>query len=84
MGYTNEPTIALIAYSVSKEELQLLSSIYSSPVKYLYIGDGVSDEKKDWLLVKVSGNPVNRNRLKEFSNVNITITLPENYAITSI
>lgn len=81
-GYTNERTITLRASLVSADELEILSDIYTSPRVYYYVGDGTTDDSKDWVLVSVTGDGVNRRDKKKFGKVEITLTLPTFNTIT--
>lgn len=81
LGNKNTRKISLTAGNVSREELEILQDIYTSPAVYLYLSDGTSDEDKDWVFVKVSGDGIGRHKKNEFKKVNIDITLPEHYSI---
>lgn len=83
IGYKNERTITLAASTVSADELNRLSDIFTSPRVYLYVGGGSNDRVQDWVLVAVSGDGVNRRKNSNFGKVTIDVKLPEYYAITT-
>ncbi|MFZ2169378.1 MAG: hypothetical protein WAW61_07055, partial [Methylococcaceae bacterium] len=63
----------------------ILSDIYTSPRVYLEIGDGTTDEEKDWLLVDVTaGQSLVRRKKGNTSKIELTVTLPEWYNITML
>lgn len=84
VGYKNERTVTLVADEVAADELTILSQIYTSPRVYLYIGDGTTDEAKDWILVEVKGDNVNKKRKANFSKVQIDCILPEWFTINML
>ncbi len=85
VGYKNERIITLIADEVTADELTILSQIYTSPRVYLYIGDGTTDEAKDWVLVEVkSSDNSNRRKRGSFSKVQIECILPEWFSINML
>lgn len=84
MGYTNSRSFTLTAYSVSQDELDKLSDIYISPSTMIYVGDGTTDREQDWVFVSVQGDGIGKPRKRNFSNITITVTLKDYYAITEI
>ena len=82
-GYTNERTVTLRAKSVSADELEILSDIYTSPRVFLYVGDGTTDDMTDWVQVTVTGDNVVKRAKKNFGLVEIKVLLPEYYTITA-
>ncbi len=85
VGYKNERTVTLIADEVTEDELTILSQIYTSPRVYLYIGDGTTDEAKDWLLIEVkSSDNINRRKRNKFGKVQIDCILPEWFSINML
>ncbi len=83
IGYSNDRTISLTAASVSEDELEKLSDIYTSPRVLLYVGDGSGDRKQDWIQVTASGDGISRRRKAKFSKVSIEVKLPEYHAISA-
>ncbi len=85
IGYKNERTILATADIVAEDELDLYAGIYTSPRVYLYIGDGTTDEAKDWLMVTVkSQENIVKNRRGNNTEINIEILLPQHYNITML
>ena len=85
IGYKSTKTLSLIATGVSSDELALLSELYDSPRVYLYIGDGITDLEKDWLLVTVVKNDgVVKRRKANFGQFSIDIELPEHFTIKMV
>lgn len=85
VGYKNERTITLVNDDVSASELIILSDVYTSPRVYLYIGDGTTDETKDWIEVTITSKD-NQYKWKKqkFGTVKIDVQLPEWYTIKMI
>lgn len=84
IGYANERKIILVAESVSLEELEILEDIYISPRVYLYVGNGLNDRLRDWVLVSITGDGIGKPKKANFKKVTIEVTLPEYYAITKV
>ena len=85
IGYKSTKTLSLIATGVSSDELVMLSELYDSPRVYLYIGDGTSDEAKDWLLVTIVKNDgLVKRRKANFGQFSIDVELPEHYTISMV
>ena len=85
IGYKSTKTLSLIATGVSADELVMLSELYYSPRVYLYIGNGSSDEAKDWLLVTVIRNDgLVKRRKANFGQFAIDVELPEHYTISMV
>ena len=82
LGYKNVRTLSLTAGNVSSDELDKLADIYSSPRVYLYVGEGVTDEVNDWVLVTITGDGISRRKKDKHAKVNIEVTLPETYSIS--
>jgi hypothetical protein len=83
VGYKNERVISLVADDITEDELNVLSDIYVSDQIFLYIGDGNSDAKSDWVQVEITGGDKTvRRRRNNSGQVNIEITLPEYFSIT--
>jgi hypothetical protein len=82
IGYDNDRTLSLVAASVSDDELEKLSDIFTSPMVYLYVGTGTNDRIQDWVQVTVSGDGIGRRRKVKFGKVSIEVKLPKFYAIT--
>jgi hypothetical protein len=84
IGYKNERTLLLTA-DVSKDELEILQDIYTSPRVYLYVGTNNSDLPNDWIevTVKVSDAIVRRPK-GDYGRIDLTITLPEWFSIKMI
>lgn len=84
IGYKNERKISLVA-DVPNDELDKLVDIYSSPRVYLYIGNGSQDGDQYWLEVEANADQnIVRRRKANTGQINITVTLPENYSIKMI
>lgn len=84
LGYKNTRTLSLSA-EVDSDQLDVLSSIYTSPRVYLYIGNGTSDIKSDWIeLDSIKGDNINRRRKQRTGLVNIQATLPEWFSVKMI
>ena len=83
VGSKVNKVLSLSAASLSVDERLKLSQVLYSPRVYLYVGSG-DVRNQDFILVKATGDNVDRNKDKSFSDVNITIQLPKHYAITSI
>jgi hypothetical protein len=84
VGYSNDRTITLTASQVGAAELELLSDIYISPRVYYYVGNGSTDEQKDWILVTVAGDAIVRRPKLNFGKVDITIKLPKHYTVNEL
>lgn len=84
VGYKTKRIVSLVVHDISRERLENLSDIFTSPRVYLYVGDFTSDEEKDWIQVEQSGNNVVKERKKEFSQVRLDVTLPEKYSISML
>lgn len=85
VGYTNDRKLTLVADDVLNDELDILSDVYTSPRVYLEIGDGTTDEAKDWVRVDVvSSDNLVRRKKGNTSKVQLTVTLPEWYNITML
>ena len=84
VGYKNTRQISATA-KVSAEALTLFKDIYASPRVFLYIGDGTTDLKKDWLEVEADfSNPIVKLRKGNEATINAIIKLPEHYTITLV
>lgn len=81
-GIESSRTIEMNADFVTDDELDKLSDAFTSPRVYLYIGDGTSDLKQDWLIVKIQGDGINRRTRRKHSPVAVTVTLPRCHNIT--
>ena len=84
IGQTNDRTLTLRAINVTAEEREILSSIFTSPKVFLYVGDFTKDEKSDYVLVDVKGDNVVRFEKSKPSKVDLTVTLPKHYTITQL
>ena len=84
IGQTNDRTLTLRAINVTAEEREILSSIFTSPKVFLYVGDFTKDEKSDYVLVDVKGDNVVRFEKDRPSKVDLTVTLPKHYTITRL
>ena len=62
----------------------MLSDIFVSPRVFLYIGDGSTSLDTDYIEVTVKGDGLIRDRKNKFSRVDLTVTLPQTYAITML
>ena len=86
IGYRCEREMILKSDSVPADELMLLADLQRSPRIYLYVGTSPSNTAADWLLLKdisFSDNIV-RQPKKKFTDVSLTITLPETFNITML
>jgi hypothetical protein len=84
VGYRNKRQISATTQATS-EQLEKLSDIYASPRVYLYIGDGTTDLKSDWVEVDIQAfNPLVRRRRGNNGYISITITLPTHYTIKMV
>lgn len=83
VGYKNERKLTLVAENISKEELEIISDIYTSPCVYIYIGDGTSDLKTDWLQVTINAQDnIVKNKKGDYVDIIFDVTLPKQYTIT--
>lgn len=84
VGYRSERKIDLYS-EATREQLEKLSDLYTSPRVYLYIGSNNSDTTADWLEVTAEAfEGIVRPSKKNLINFNITVTLPEQYNITML
>lgn len=82
IGYESTKELALVAYDVTAEQLDILQDLYKSMRVYLYIGT-TGDAPTDWLLVNVtSGTNVSRRRKGNTGKIEVTIRLPKQYQVT--
>lgn len=85
LGSKVKRQLDLVAENVSANELLILSDLYTSPRVYLYIGDKTDYSPQNWLLVKVKNTDnIIKRRKANFSDIDLTIELPENSTISSI
>jgi hypothetical protein len=49
----------------------------------LYVGSG-TDEEKDWIIVRVTGDNIGRTRKQRNTKISINIELPTGYAVAEI
>ena len=84
IGQTNDRTLTLRAINITAEEREILSSIFTSPKVFLYVGDFTKDEKSYYVQVDVKGDNVVRFEKSKPSKVDLTITLPKYYTITQL
>jgi len=84
IGYKNERQISLFA-DVPNSQLDKLVDIYTSPRVYLYIGNGSQQGDQYWLEVEAASSPnIVRRPKANTGQININVTLPENYTIKMI
>lgn len=81
IGKEIETTISATATNVTQEELDVLADLFTSPRVYMYDNSG-NDTQKNWIIVQVQNSAPIRRRKNNPQNVNITLKLPQNYAIT--
>lgn len=84
VGTNTDTVITLRASNVSASELEILSDIYSSPRVYYYVGNGSTDDAKDWVLVSVKGDGISRREKRNFGKVEIQVSLPKTNTITML
>jgi hypothetical protein len=84
VGSNTDTIITLRAANVSGPELEILNDIYSSPRVYYYVGDGTTDDAKDWVLVSVKGDGISRREKRNFGKVEIQVSLPKTNTITML
>jgi hypothetical protein len=84
VGSNTETTITLRAANVSGDELEILRDIYSSPRVYYYVGNGSTDDAKDWVLVSVKGDGISRREKRNFGKIEIQVSLPKTNTITML
>jgi hypothetical protein len=84
LGYNNVRSVSLAAKAVDSEQLLKLSEINPSPRVYYYVGDGTTDDKKDWVLVSIGGAIPVKLSNQNFADVNLSITLPEFQSIKTV
>jgi len=82
IGKTNTRTLSLYA-DVDQDELTRLNDMYYSPRCYLYVGDGLTFQVKDWVEVDVEvKDGANRIAKGHLTPIDVTVTLPQYYTIT--
>lgn len=85
VGTKNTRTISLMADDVSQAQLDILQDLWVSPRVYLYVGDHMTFEDSDWILVIVkANNPISKIRKSNYTDISIEVTLPEWYSITML
>ena len=82
VGYTSERALSLVAEDVTSEQLEILNDLFTSPVAYLYVGNGTTDLSTDWIIVEVAGDGLNKRRKLNTGKVSIELKYPEQYSIT--
>lgn len=85
IGKRNERTFTLVSEIVRQEELDIIKDMWTSPRVYLYVGDGTTDNNRDWVQVTLENpNPIINIRQGDYVDVTVQITLPEFYTINMI
>lgn len=82
IGFRNNRTFELTSDFTTSDEMSKLKDIFHSPAVYLLIGS--DDELSSWVFVKVSGDNLEKENVKERRTFSLTVTLPEFFTLTRI
>lgn len=85
IGNKNDRTLSLRSDDISEDELLILNDLWASPRIYLYIGDGITEEKKDWIEVTIKAKkPILNIKKGSYTDILIDLTLPKHYTVNMI
>lgn len=84
LGYTNERKLTLRQVNVTEDERLILSSLFTSPKVYLYVGDYIDFSILKYIEVTITCDNVVKKEKGKSSTFEITVNLPKHFTITQL